>query len=335
MAGNTDGPKRKINPLPRVNIVVTCTKRKRVPPIEGLKLRSVEAADLQVGFAKWLARLDECCVETVSARKLYAGDHWSVVQSLEDAAYASGLNAVVWICSAGYGLVGIDANIKPYSATFSLHHPDSIFRWNRTVSHLDSKVLWWQLHGRWGGPDSSLPRSISEVAASDPESPLLVVASRDYLRAIGRDVQCAAKVLCDSDLLCIISTGTKRLLGLEANILPTGASLQKSVGGSLHSLNVRLARTILAESSVEELSASLLNTKFARRLEITPPIPRYERELMTDEKVREYISESLAEDSDASWSSLLRKLRSSGRACKQERFSYIFKSTKANLVGDE
>ena len=335
MVGHIDGANRKINPLPRVNVVVTCTKRKRVPTPGGLELRSVEAPDLQIGFTKWLARLDECCTETVSARKLYAGDHWSVVQSLEDAAYESGLNAVVWICSAGYGLIGIDAKIKPYSVTFSLHHPDSIARWNRNVSHLDSKVLWWQLHGGWAGPDSFSPRSISEVAASDPESPLLVVASRDYLRAIRRDVQCAARVLCDSDLLCIISSGTKHLPGLDANILPTGASLQKSVGGSLHSLNVRLARKILAESSEEELSASLLNTKFARRLEMTPQIPRFERVSLTDEKVRDYIFESLAENSNASWSSLLRKLRNSGRACNQERFSRIFQSTKANLVGDE
>lgn len=320
--------------LPRVNIVVTCTKRKRVPPTESLTLRDVVAADLEAGFEEWLDRLDRCCVKAVSARNLYAGDHWTVVQSLEDVASESGFQAVVWVCSAGYGLIGIEAKIKPYSATFSLNHPDTIRKWTSTNACRDNRILWWQLQEGWRGPDSSMPRSITEVAATDPESSLIVVASKAYMEAILRDVQRASRALSDPDLLCVISTGTRLLLGLESNLLPSKASMQRTVGGSLHSLNIRLARTILAESTADELRASYLGPRFSRRVAESLPILKYQREVMTDGQIEDYISDALTKDSNVSWSSLLRKLRDSGRACRQERFSNLYQSAKDKLVGN-
>jgi hypothetical protein len=113
----------------RVNIVVTCTKRKRFPLAPGLQMREVLAADRGNGFANWIERLSTSDAETVLARNLYAGEHWSIVRSLEDVAASSGLEATVWICSAGYGLIGLDSRIKPYSATFASNHADTVCKW--------------------------------------------------------------------------------------------------------------------------------------------------------------------------------------------------------------
>ena len=88
-------------------------------------MRGIDARDVDSAFAEWSSRLERCTAEPVPARRLYAGDHWSVVQYLEDVAAASKLDSAIWVCSAGYGLIGIDTNIKPYSATFSSRHLDT------------------------------------------------------------------------------------------------------------------------------------------------------------------------------------------------------------------
>ena len=270
----------------RVNLVVTCTKRKRLHPSQRMRLRDVESADLPSAFAEWVYRLEVSDDETTTARELYAGDHWSVVQSLECAAHSSELDLKTWVCSAGYGLVGIDAKLRAYSATFSPQHPDSVLRWNPAKARSKRKELWWKLHQKWRGPDPSRPRSISGLAESDPETPLLIVASQEYLRAIGNDVRNASLQLRSTDSLIIISAGTKRLPELSSNLLPSCARLQTTVGGSLHSLNARLARRILSECSHRELRASELADRLRQWLQAAPENRRPVRKRLTDAEVQ-------------------------------------------------
>jgi len=291
-------------------------------------LRDVHAPNLRAGFAKWADRLEGSNAERIPARILYSGDHWSIVNSLESVAAASDIDAVLWVCSAGYGLIGIDSNIKPYSATFSSRHPDTVCKWSQINSQQNDLALWWQLHEKRDGPDLSLPRSIAQVATADPESPLLVVASKNYLAAIANDVNSAAQALREQDLLIVISTGTNNIPGINGNLLPSSAALSNSVGGNLRTLNIRLARAILEESTVEDLRASCLNSKFRQRIAVAPPLPKYERSAIKDDGISQYILEALNDNQETSWSLLLRRLRDSGRACSQERFSRLFNSVK-------
>ena len=39
---------------------------------------------------------------------------------------AGGRPAQLWACSAGYGLIRADALVRPYAATFTSGHPDSV-----------------------------------------------------------------------------------------------------------------------------------------------------------------------------------------------------------------
>lgn len=318
----------------RVNIVVTCTKRKHVPPMTDLQLRDVCAADIQTGFAAWVERLSASASQPIPARSLYAGDPWSIVRTLEDTAAASGLDAAVWVCSAGYGLIGLDTEVKPYSATFSPMHPDTMCKWRTQPAGSASaaRAAWWQLHTRWSGPEASLPRSLAHLTAKYPRVPLILVASQVYLKAMTEDLQAAAKSLCDPDLLCIISAGTDHLPGLDTYLLPCTAALQAEVGGSLHSLNVRLARAALAEARDHPLQASRMRARFAERVAAAPPRRLYQRKVVTDGEIRRYILNGLSKDPGVSWSLLLRRLRDGGRACRQERFSALFKVAKTRSV---
>ena len=313
--------------LPNANIVVTCTKRKRRLPEESLKFRHVTKASIEKGFDAWVERVKESVDGTLPARSLYAGDHWSVAGSLEHVAEASGFKATIWVCSAGFGLIGIDSRIKPYSATFSSSHPDTVCRWGDGKYRRSNKEIWWQLQTEWPGPDPSAPRSITGLAAADPACPLMVVASRDYMEGILNDCRRAREELADPDLLSIVSAGSRDLPGLNANLLPSDVSLRQLVGGSVRALNIRYTRRILSEVGYQDLRASVLHRKCSRFVAQSPRLPAISRTQTSDEDVREFIWATLEQYGMTGRTTLLRRLRESGRACSQNRFSRIFDST--------
>ena len=320
-----------LTPSHHVNIIVTCTKRKHVRFESDLRFRDVDAPDPSSGLTCWLKRLSNSSAEVVPAKLLYSGDHWSTVKTLECVASTAGLTADIWICSAGYGLLDMDSKIRSYSATFAADDPDAVSRWSETSSTQDQNQDWWRLLTSWKSPASPSPRSIAQVAASHPESPMLVVASQLYLGAILEDVKCAARTLSDPDLLCVISAGTDNLPTLEANLLPANAALQKDLGGSLGSLNIRLARAILSEFAYGQLRASHLNMHFSQKLAQAPPTPVYQRKAMADDELREYVRAATNKEPNITKSSLLRSLRDSGRACEQKRFSRCYQEVRPRL----
>lgn len=309
----------------RINIIVTCTKRKRLPPSPELMLRNIKADDMSEGFATWVERLSASKSKTLTARELYAGDHWSVVKTLERIASSSGLDALVWVCSAGYGLISLDSKIKSYSATFSPNNEDSVCKWLNSDSNRNPDRSWWRLHTEWTGTNESQPRSINDVAEQCPDSPMLVVASKPYMGAILDDVKMASKTLYNRESLCIISAGTKFLPDLEFNLLPCNGSLQSEEGGSLNSLNPRLARTILSNLGSKTFKVSNLKAEYNAKIATTHLVMRKNRKILANTEVRDYILAALKENPRISWSRTLGELRDSGRSCSQERFVSVFK----------
>ena len=312
--------------LPNANIVVTCTKRKRRPPEEYLKFRNVTKASIEKGFDAWVERIKESLDDTLPARSLYAGDHWSVANSLEHVANASGYKAAIWVCSAGYGLIGIDSGIKPYSSTFSSSHADTVCRWGDGKYRKSNKAIWWQLQTEWPGPNPSTPRSITGLAAANPACPLMVIASRDYMEGLLNDCRRAREELEDPDLLSIVSTGSRELPGLNANLLPSDVSLRQLVGGSVRALNIRYTRKILSEVGYQDLRASVLYRKCSKFVAQSPQLPAISRVQTGDDDVHEFISAALEQHGMIGRTALLRRLRESGRACSQNRFFRIFDS---------
>ena len=310
--------------LPHANIVVTCTKRKRRSPNESLKFRHITKVAIKEGFDAWVRRVSELEDDTLPARSLYAGDHWSVVGSLEQVALDSGFRATIWVCSAGYGLISINSKIKAYSATFSSSHPDTVCRWGDGKYRRSNKELWWQFQTEWPGPDPDAPRSITTLAVADPDIPLIVVASRDYMEGILSDCQGAREKLMDPDLLSIISSGSRDLPGLNSNLLPSNVALRQLVGGSVRALNIRLSRRILSVVNYQELRASILYRKCSRLVDQSPQLPLISRTRTSDHDIQEFIRENLRLNGMTGRSTLLKKLRDSGRACSQDRFSRIF-----------
>jgi hypothetical protein len=308
-----------------VNVVVTCTKRKTRPAPSQLRLRSVKAKSIDDRVTDWILRLKKIKTSTVTASSLYSGDQWQIAHSLPDAVTAGTVR--LWVCSAGYGLISAEASIKPYSATFSASHPDSV-RTSGDDNRISSIRNWWNQIAEWEGPEPGAPRTLESLAKQYPRSPLIVIASSVYLRAMDEDVLRAASALRSTQQLLVISGGTDESGSLRDYLVPCDGRFQALLGGALMSLNIRLARKLLAESERWPLHRDSLRERYRRLLDRQPTVVTYDRQPMTDEDVLAIIRAWLTEEPTLKHSPMLRRLRDQGFACEQKRFQSLFRKVQ-------
>jgi hypothetical protein len=315
--------------VPRgINLVVTCTKKKLRAVRESLQLRSVDpTASIQAKARHWIRRLQAASGETVSPEILYGGDHWSVVRELATKYIFAHKDIRIWVCSAGYGLIPLASKIHPYSATFSSGHPDSVCV-GSTAEVASAHVQWWEQMTEWAGPIPGSPRSISALADAFPDDLLLAVMSETYLQATVPDIRKAVEQSSHRpDRFAILCSGVRELEGLSHYLLPCDARLQHRVGGALSSLNIRLARDLVNNTTPAQWSRKKLQSLLSSWLEEQPDRVRYDREPMTDAEVLKEIRRALKADPASRPTPLLRMLRNSGRACEHSRFVRIFHAT--------
>ena len=118
--------KRSTFLLRAVNLIVSCTNRKRFGGPAETAVHGIGGRNLAERLKLWKAHLRSVQTPEYSASDLYMGDHWSVVRSIPTEAEQSGLKVRTWICSAGYGLIGPATPIKPYRATFTRGEADYV-----------------------------------------------------------------------------------------------------------------------------------------------------------------------------------------------------------------
>lgn len=316
--------RRASRKAPSGRLVVTCTDRKSVPPHPSLRARSLRSTDPDRRVKEWLSRLRDAHAEGIRASDLYRGEHWTVVRSMRSTDPTSCAWSGVWIASAGYGLIPWEAELKSYSATFALGHQDSVVL-ESVGARTGGSSRWWMALSNWGGPVEATPRTLAQLAQLDPSEPLLVVASAAYLRAMESDLVAAQQALAEPDLLLVVSAGTRSVEGIGASLLPVDGRFQRVVGGSLLSLNVRVARWIAESAAEHRFRLAALTHMFAA----VPPLhPMPRRTRMSDDEINRYIADALYWDANASRSTLLRALRNQGLACEQRRFACLFERAR-------
>ncbi len=312
-----------------VNVVVTCTKDKKSPVDVDCALRALPCGTVRERFSEWRRRLSQRGRHRVRVEGLYSGDHWATVRSF----CSSRFDIHVWVCSAGYGLVGMHDSITPYSATFSTTHPDSVAHNVTDTLTANAARAWWAQMTKWRGHSNGNPRSLEGLAQKYPQRAMLVVASETYLKAIVDDLREARNRLSTPELLSIISAGAKSLDGLNEHLIPCDARLQALVNGARRSLNTRVAAKILRESrSIPRYPP--LKRRLRKMMAEQPDLQRYDRTPLSDEEVREFITLQLRNDSRLRHTPLLRMLRESGRACEQSRFATLYREVQEQSDGD-
>jgi hypothetical protein len=308
MTAHAGGPARPHT----VHVIVTCTNRKTMPIPTALRLENVPRCATEARAREWIARLTgTSSTPLIAAQDLYAGEHWMIARGLPGRAACAQVR--LWICSAGYGLIPAEAQIRPYAATFS-GGPD------RVPGGADGARQWWHALACWEGPAQGEPRSICALAAADPSACLLLALSASYLDACRDDVAAAAGIVAEPDAFMVISAGTRLPESIGIAMVPADARLQAFLGGTRQALNARIAAHLLSAGISSRAEATHCMT---RLLAQQPPVTRYERKQLSDQEVTEMIVSRLAQVPDISSSRLLREFRDAGYACEQQRFGRL------------
>jgi hypothetical protein len=313
---------------PVLDLVVTCTNRKRhaIPP--ELSLRNVKSKELHRRADAWINRLENSSVISHPAQELYAGDHWANVSALVAELQDRGSDPRLWICSAGYGLISETTPIKPYQATFATGKPDSVLP---SMTRTDRKA-WWSRLSHWDGPVSNMPRRLSDIPRKYGFAPMFVILSDEYFDAVIDDLESVLSDEYFADHLLILSCGSDRARSLfQRNTLPCDADMQHVVGGTRTALNIRLARYMLRRTPLSKLS-------FLNLRKIADSIERrrvsYDRKQVTDRQVERFIISEIRKEFEVSASKLLRRFRDRGFACEQSRFANIFRNSTGRIKGE-
>jgi hypothetical protein len=319
-------PKATPNSPARLHVIVTCTDRKKVPGPASLKASSLPQTPLADRLAAWTRALETAPATPVTAEQLYSGDQWHVARSLGSSG-PSDVQVCTWVASAGYGLIRPETLVKPYAATFTTSHPDTVVPRGASYGAAD----WWEKLAGWRYDDSDVPRTveaIARLAAGAKGDFVLVAASESYAIALMDDLQAAAELL--PDRFALISVGlrigrTRLSKQHAAFLMPGEKKLQTMVGGATQSLNARLARNAVMEASQWLPSTARLRTLIQGWIDALPPAVRYDRNRMSDDEVRAFIDEQLHANPRATHTALLRTLRDAGQACEQARFAAAFR----------
>ena len=130
-------------PSATVHVIITCSNQKSRPIPARLQLGQVPGRNAAERARKWITRLSQTGnTPQLAALELYAGEHWSVARGYP-ALHKPEEDIRLWACSAGYGLIPVEAPIMPYHATLTPGQADSV---------PGAVASWWSLLSEWHGP---------------------------------------------------------------------------------------------------------------------------------------------------------------------------------------
>jgi len=154
---------------------------------------------------------------------------------------------------------------------------------------------------------------------------MVVVLSNSYLRALQKDLLAAEQQMDDPTRLFVVSAGIgpSDISHLQ---VPLDARFQAVLGGTLGSLNVRAAKTLIEDSATHRWNGKVVRDMFLQRQRSLPAFERPKGRSLSNCQVAQFIRDALKQDGGATRSSILRKLRDSGLSCEQRRFAGIFSS---------
>ena len=305
----------------KTHLLIPCTSRKRIPAEPALRLGRADdtpwGSPLAEYVASWTDRIDASKEEPLPASELYKGEQWAAVRNL----VRDRPDVSVWVCSAGYGLIGYQTLLKSYSATFTVGEPDSVHRVIERSSDADRTTEWWSQIANWNGPASHGPRRISHLVQAEPKSRFVVALSQSYIDACSADLAEAA-LSAHRDRLIIVSSG-EIPDSISQLRVPAPGALRNQLGGTVGTVAVRLAILLI---STGETSGGLARGRAMRLSRLAGTLPRYERKRdPTGAEISDYIRRQINRDSGVSASALLRRYRDAGGACEQHRFQRIYR----------
>lgn len=287
----------------KLTIVVNCTDRKSIKPADDLRVRSLPPGAPSERFSVWRQRVTRA-TPRLRLMDLYQGEAWGQAKALASDAGARGTSVRMVVASAGLGLRDVTRLAPSYAATFAGGHDDSV------APHPKLLPYWW-------GRLSELPDTISPAELA--KGSVLFVLSESYARAMDADLVEVGKNGGDH----LLVGGWRSIDGLPR--LPADRSLRKALGGTVSSLNLRMARRWMAERSEASLHAAEDRKRWSRWVRKVAHSENYQRHPMTDMELVEVIGALISDEPTLSATRALRIVRDRGGACEQKRFGVLFR----------
>ncbi|MGW8996015.1 hypothetical protein [Streptomyces koyangensis] len=152
--------------------------------------------------------------------------------------------------------------------------------------------------------------------------PVLMVLSEVYAKAMEAELRAVAAVASEA----LLVGGVDEIAGIQR--VPADAGLRRALGGTLTSLNVRMAASWLHHCRGGELTSTATSDSWKKWAAGESRPEQHNRQPMTDEQVTAFIRKQTSSQPGISRTRLLRALRDEGRACEQSRFANLYKKTR-------
>ena len=302
----------------KVHLITNCTNLKKNTIKDKVQLKSLildsGSEDIQ---NSWMQLLNDAN-QKLPANQVYAGDHWKVATSVRDP------NIELWVLSAGYGLIHSSSEITSYDATFSKNSDNSIH--NIGLSNNE----WWNVIHEIRDNTQFGCDSLSSLVISNSADKFFIAASPDYLKIIEDELlELISKGKLTSENLFIASSKCNLNIKLIPFFLESSAKLSSTLKGGRVSLNIRLAKYLLAHTDTCDINKKTVFDRYNNLINNSQELIIHKRNKLSDKEVISFIKNELQANKHeaVSASKLLIKLRNQSFACEQKRFSRLFKET--------
>ena len=279
----------------KLTIVVTCTGRKSATPARDMMARNLPTGQVGMRARAWTQALVRTH-PTTPLLQLYQGESWSQVKRLITTAREVGYEPEVLVASAGLGLRSVLDLAPAYAATFSVGHEDTV------APSIKEAQEWWH--------------ALPHIASRGPSRSVWVL-SENYSRVIATD-------------LIDRFTSDELLVFGGSNEIPDHArissdrSLRRALGGTVTSLNVRMAIQWLLLSRDSGAFSPHANVSWLEWTDREQYREVYNRQQLSDDAVLDFVTALQKRTPGIPKTSALKSLRESGFACEQGRFSTLF-----------
>ncbi len=308
----------------KIHLITNCTKTKRnVISASTAMLSEIKGTTSFSRVSEWLKHIDGCEIR-IPAIDLYVGAHWAVAKEEYNR------ERMLWILSAGWGLINAETPICPYDATFTKGDANSIFR--SSADEEESVIYqnreWWTILHENRSSDLSLEKIFNDFS----DDYFFIATSPQYLNVIEPElVRLREKGTITIENTFVITSGkglNEKLKDLQYLVSEDFCSI---LGGSRISLNIRLAKYLIDGCMDSRNIKTFIENKYSSLCNSAKPATKYNRKKLSDAEVIILIKKMIEFENINSASLGLKELRKSGMACEQKRFGKLFNKTKEEI----
>lgn len=301
-----------------LSFITTCTNRKRIVPVRGLRARAIPKASLNLLAQEWSRRITQANA-VAPATELYQGRAFLEARKLAELA-----GAPFYIISAGLGLFCAEKHIPSYSLTVTAGSIDAIQE--RCNDEAFSSSAWWRmLTARFG-----MRNPLSELVAATRNRLWLLALPVGYFELVSDDLDQLSDAQLERVRIVGPQVNGKETRVLSACLLDVDGRLNgpdSPLPGTQTDFAQRAARfaydTVIQRNPGGDVVSH--RRAISKRLSGFRPAKRFKRQLMSDVAIMRKIR-TLWDEVDGKSSKMLRVLRDrEDIACEQGRFQDLFK----------